>query len=99
MKKNIYETIKKIEKDVYFESQVCPSCNQDIQFAGTCRLKKIIYGAEEYFSVKFGNEKNYSNHKLERCIDCNVKKGGYHHSGCEMEECPKCGETLLVCKC
>ena len=34
-----------------------------------------------------------------RCGDCNVKKGGFHHPGCDRERCPRCGEQLISCGC
>ena len=33
------------------------------------------------------------------CHDCNVATGQLHHSGCDMEQCPKCGDQLLGCGC
>lgn len=37
----------------------------------------------------------------EVCNDCDIlnKKGNYHHFGCEIEECPRCGKQLLSCDC
>lgn len=35
----------------------------------------------------------------ERCPDCNVASGGYHHPGCDNEECPNCHLQLLSCSC
>lgn len=35
----------------------------------------------------------------ERCPDCNVSKGGYHHPGCDNEECPNCHLQLISCPC
>ena len=35
----------------------------------------------------------------ERCGDCGVKQGGWHHLGCDIEECPRCGWQLLSCSC
>ena len=35
----------------------------------------------------------------ERCEDCGVATGGYHHPGCEEELCPKCGRQLITCGC
>lgn len=37
--------------------------------------------------------------KDERCGDCNVKRGGYHHPGGDRERCPRCGGQLISCGC
>jgi hypothetical protein len=34
-----------------------------------------------------------------RCHDCGVKVGGYHHPGCDDEECPNCHMQLISCGC
>lgn len=35
----------------------------------------------------------------ENCPDCNAPKGGYHHPGCDDEECPRCGLQAIGCEC
>ena len=45
--------------------------------------------------IKCGDEER----ELEGCGDCAVKKGQYHHIGCDMEECPVCHRQLLSCDC
>jgi hypothetical protein len=34
-----------------------------------------------------------------RCHDCNVEPGGFHHPGCDNEDCPKCSGQLISCGC
>jgi len=34
-----------------------------------------------------------------RCHDCNIKHGGFHHPGCDVERCPRCGGQLITCGC
>ena len=35
----------------------------------------------------------------DRCHDCYIAPGGYHHPGCDMERCPRCGGQLISCGC
>lgn len=38
-------------------------------------------------------------HPDRRCHDCAVRVGGFHHPGCDVEECPRCGYQALSCEC
>ncbi|AJF28064.1 hypothetical protein SG26_20180 (plasmid) [Haloarcula sp. CBA1115] len=33
------------------------------------------------------------------CPACGVEQGELHHQMCDYEECPACGEQLLLCSC
>ncbi len=36
---------------------------------------------------------------MAQCHDCGVEEGKTHLFGCDMEECPFCGEQILSCSC
>jgi len=33
------------------------------------------------------------------CRDCGVAVGAFHHPGCAVEECPRCGDRYADCDC
>lgn len=76
--------------------------NEFVEFPDGEKLPAIKYtnvGLSRYVGVLDG----YTNEKIEdsnqRCHDCNIQVGGYHHPGCDMEECPRCHGQLISCGC
>lgn len=35
----------------------------------------------------------------DKCRDCGIRPGGFHHPGCDSERCPRCGGQLISCGC
>jgi hypothetical protein len=54
------------------------------------RLERVSYGQETRYPPPTPGE---------RCHDCNVQPGRYHHSGCDWEECPRCHRQVISCPC
>jgi hypothetical protein len=57
--------------------------NEIVDFPDGTRLEAILFESDD----------------RDRCHDCNVLVGGFHHPGCDTEECPKCHGQLISCGC
>ncbi len=76
---------------------VCEYCGQRMLIADGCTCSTIIYKGKSYKRIPFGEGSFPA--EDDRCHDCGTMVGFYHHSGCDNEECPICGEQLLGCDC
>jgi hypothetical protein len=83
----------------------CAACGREMQTADGCILT-AVYITHNKRKIKtmdpipFGNETRYPGWTVEaheRCHDCNVKKGEFHHPGCDWEECPNCRSQMIMC--
>lgn len=81
---------------------VCRYCHNEMTDPATisCSRDTIVFvdgqtmAAVPYLLEDSGRSAN------ERCHDCSVAVGGYHHPGCDMERCPRCGDRqLFLCGC
>ncbi len=81
----------------------CPDCQQDVSdpSAATCTRRHFRLGNRLVPRVRYGDERRsavwYSFE--DRCDDCGVESGGYHHRDCAIEQCPLCGDYVTVCRC
>lgn len=76
--------------------QICRHCGKNIldPRTTTCAGGYIDYADSESFP-----RVRYPDDEKERCPKCHVSPGGFHHDGCYIERCPRCGERLVSCAC
>ncbi|MHB8280647.1 MAG: hypothetical protein ACYDIA_23835 [Candidatus Humimicrobiaceae bacterium] len=71
------------------------------------RYKKIRYGSERFIDENGELYKDENGKSIEwekeakkrPCHDCYVNYGQIHVSGCDIEQCPRCGGQRLGCGC
>lgn len=75
----------------------CDYCEQEIHTADGCIDAPIVIDGYPYSPIRFGEEAHPL--RMPRCGDCNVLPGQVHHHGCDIEECPACGDQSIGCDC
>ena len=83
--------------------RLCRLCERDYGSSDSCVADKwqvpapaIPYGLES--DLKQSADAEGWAFK-ERCHDCGVTLGRYHHPGCDVEQCPVCQGQAFGCKC
>jgi hypothetical protein len=88
---------------------ICEYCKHEMTVVDSCVLIPVQIKNSQGKVVKtmdpirFGDEQRFAGivtahvEAWERCHDCAVKKGEYHHPGCDWEECPNCHHQMLMC--
>jgi len=74
----------------------CEYCEREMKTAKGCTIKYFIDSKGKYYERITLNKDEAPNG---RCHDCGVDIGSYHHPGCDMERCPKCGMQSIGCDC
>jgi len=72
--------------------EICGLCGYRIRHSVTCVRRsdsQVPFGKEEH--------SDWALH-LERCPSCGVAVDGYHHPGCDIEECSDCHNRVVLCK-
>lgn len=80
----------------------CKACGREMTTAKGCSFTEMEIGSDWCERIKVGAPGDLAYGYIEkgaRCGDCGARFGYYHHPGCDMEACPKCGNQLLSCDC
>jgi hypothetical protein len=76
----------------------CEYCGKDMLQVNSCIEIEVMVKGKAYKPIPYGQETRVD-FKAERCHDFNVEMGGYHHPGCDVEECPVCHGQIISCGC
>jgi len=60
----------------------------------SCHEERVILFDGSYERLRAGTADTHGSPPV--CGDCGAPKGGYHHPGCDMEVCPRCGPGAHV---
>ncbi len=77
---------------------VCSWCHGEMTTAISCIVEAFHQKGHHLDMIAFGDEPGRRT-TGERCGDCGVFRGGWHHPGCDLQQCPACGRQLMSCGC
>ncbi len=60
-------------------------------------FERVLNGSERRYGA-VDKALGIDGHKVP-CHDCNAPVGGFHHPGCDVEECPRCHLQAIGCGC
>ena len=80
------------------QGAVCSWCRHDMTTAISCTMDALHQKGRHFDLPPYGAEPGRRANS-DRCGDCGVSRGGWHHPGCDLQRCPVCGGQLLSCEC
>ena len=72
---------------------ICVHCEREMTTAASCTVTTLHIGDTPFPMARHRRQ------GTGRCGDCGVEPGGYHHLGCDLASCARCGRQLLTCGC
>ena len=79
---------------------ICTWCRQEMHDRVGCSVEvyRDFADGEARRRVPFGEEApSFGDHR--DCPDCLVPRTAFHHPGCDVEQCARCGGQSLTCGC
>src|SRR5947208_13899341 len=79
--------------DIIKKCTVCHRGRKEDSLFNTCKVKMVQVNG------KLHRRTTHHEDRDDPCDVCGVFPGGIHHLGCDIEECPVCGNRFTVCEC
>lgn len=73
-------------------AEQCGYCNKEIGAVDSCIATLVI-------RCRLEEKPRIPHAGAQRCTNCGVKSGGYHHPRCSVEMCPHCAGRWMMCYC
>ncbi len=74
---------------------ICTFCFHDMLSGVSCRSDALHLHGVPVARQRYGTE--WSGRSPALCGDCGTPLGGFHHPGCDVERCPRCGRQAITC--
>lgn len=79
---------------------MCQACGKEMLEGVGCETAWILFEDGRYDRVPYGREgSDWGARRGNPCGDCGVPPFTFHHPGCDIERCPRCGGQLISCWC
>ena len=75
----------------------CRWCYEEMTTSVSCSVESMHREGVPVAMVRWGNERRWR--ARGRCGDCGVALGGFHHLGCDIQQCALCGGQMITCGC
>lgn len=80
---------------------ICDLCQSEMLHKVSCTNARMVIVGRAHDPIRWGSERWQRRRRMPTaaCGDCGTPPGGVHHHGCDMEECPRCGDQAISCGC
>ena len=68
------------------------------RFEQSQAMLTFALGGREWPRLRYGEERSGWDFTVP-CHDCRAVAGQLHAVGCDVEQCPRCGEQAIMCDC